>query len=119
MMNQKIPSKLFLLISLLLVIGGCSLFSNEQSEQTISTSSDLYAPNEILVKFVKGTSDERVKEIATEMFAESQRVHKELNIYRIRSFKDEAIDIEEIIRQAETYVEVEYTEPTYIWMLGD
>lgn len=109
---------IFIVISLMLV--GFALIvtrtvldtTNPDKGVTTKSSAASYAPNEVLIKFVEGTPNERINEIIRGIGGEGKVVHTELKIYRI-NFENR--NVEDIIQQIETYSEVEYAEPNYLW----
>jgi general secretion pathway protein D len=74
-----------------------------------------YEQGELLVKFREGTSEERIKEILSIEGASVLSVLKPKELYHIKLRKGQ--EVREAIKIFDTYKEVQYAEPNYIFKI--
>lgn len=119
-MKKGIKIIRLVLVVLMLGIGLTGIGCSKAQKRSIAPSSiekpeAEYVKGEILVKFKKGTTKERIAEINQGLGVAEIKILSEQELYHLRISEDATVP--EMVKKYQDIPEVEYTQPNYNYRL--
>ncbi|MGE5239191.1 MAG: type II secretion system secretin GspD [Chloroflexota bacterium] len=84
---------------------------SKEKDRDFARASELYAPDELLVKFREGVTDEQARAIIETHGAAIIRFIEDIRVYHLRIRKGQ--DVQEAVKEFSQLPQVEYAEPNY------